>query len=125
MLLASVDNASVYEKLDSYCQNVFTADFSEETFLEQAKLAGYLYKRELINDTDDVEKKLNAVQAEDGSVYGSVKDTIQYILLVREIEQYHSLKFEIKNLITEADNYVLEVDRYHYRQPYNIPLTRR
>ena len=59
LLLASVDNASVYEKLDSYCQNVFTADFSEETFLEQAKLAGYLYKRELINDTDDVEKKLN------------------------------------------------------------------
>lgn len=111
LLLASVDNASVYEKLDSYCQNVFTADFSEETFLEQAKLAGYLYKRELINDTDDVEKKLNAVQAEDGSVYGSVKDTIQYILLVREIEQYHSLKFEIKNLITEADNYVLEADR--------------
>ena len=30
LLLASVDNASVYEKLDSYCQNVFTADFSED-----------------------------------------------------------------------------------------------
>lgn len=111
LLLLDIENDSVYEKLDSYCQSAFTADFSEETFSEQAKLAGYLYKRELIKNTDDVEKQLNAAQAEDGSIYGSIKDTIQYILLAREIKQYHALKFEIETLITEADNYVLEADR--------------
>lgn len=113
LVLLSLDmgNDAFYEKLDRYCKKVFQADFSEEAFHGQAELARYLYKREQIENADDVEKSLHAVQKEDGSVYGSAGDTIQYILLVKEAEEYHALRFGVDSLVTEADSYVLEADK--------------
>ena len=80
--------------LDSYCQDKFQNDFGEETFYEQEELARYLYQRGCISDPEETEKRLYAAQSEDGSVYGNVRDTIQFILLSREIEEYHRLKFQ-------------------------------
>ena len=97
-----------YQKLDAYCEKEFQADFSESSFYEQAELARYLYKRDIIKDADEVEQSLYSIQMKDGSIYGSVRDTIQYILLLEEIESYHSLKLDIKSMNCTADNYVLE-----------------
>lgn len=110
LLSLGIDKEELYEKLDGFCQASFTADFSEAAFYEQAELARYLYRRDCMEDTDTVETTLYAAQTEDGSVYGNAGDTIQYILLVNEIEAYHALKFSVSSLITEADSYVLEAD---------------
>jgi hypothetical protein len=105
-----IENDTVYKNLDNYCQNAFTSDFSEESFYEQAELARYLYRRNVAEDTEKIEQLLQDVQKEDGSIYEDGEDTIQYILLVNEIEKYHTLKFMVNGLVTEADAYVLEAD---------------
>ena len=105
-----VEADAFYKKLDQYCQNVFQADFSEEAFYGQAELARYLYRRDKIEDAPAVEEKLYAVQNGDGSIYGNTRDTIQYILLADEIEEYHKIRFEVEHLMTESDSYVLEAD---------------
>ncbi len=108
MLMLGVKEEAVYEKLDSYCEKAFQADFTERSFYEQAGIARYLYKRNKIKNSDDIEEKLYVTQGEDGSIYESVADTIQYILLINEIQEYHTLKLQVDSLVTEADSYVLE-----------------
>lgn len=120
LLMLDAEEEAVYEKLDSYCAGAFQADFSEETFYEQAELARYLYRRNKIENSDDIEEKLYAIQKEDGSIYGSVADTIQYILLLNEIQEYHTLKLKVDSLVTEADTYVLEAGS---KQPVALQTT--
>lgn len=109
LILNGAEDEEFYAKLDTYCQAAFRADFSEECFEEQARLARYLYMREQISNAVETEEMLQEMQLENGSIYDDVECTIQYILLMREIERYHALKFQIKSMQTEADTYVLEV----------------
>lgn len=110
LLSLNIKNDEFYEKLDQYCRKAFVGDFSEENFYVQAELARYLYRRDKIENTDSVETELYKIQKENGSIYDSAENTIQYILLLNEIEEYHTLKFAVKSLVTEADTYVLEVN---------------
>ena len=41
-------------------------------------------------------------------MYGDITDTIWYILLLDEIDSYHTLRLSITNVETETDTYVLE-----------------
>ena len=94
--------------LDAYCLGQFRNEFGEENFREQAELARYLYRRGCIPDPEETEKRLNSLPEGDGSIHGNVRDTLQYILLLREMEEYHRLKFQAASLETKADTYVLE-----------------
>lgn len=110
VLTLGIEADAFYKKLDRYCQSVFQADFSEDAFYGQAELARYLYRRGKIEDAPAVEEKLYAAQNGDGSIYGNIRDTIQYILLAGEIEAYHEIRFEVERLMTDSDSYVLEAD---------------
>lgn len=106
--MCGCDDLPAWTALDAYCQDRFTGELSEDTFAEQAVLAMYMYRRELIQDADAFEEKLHSVQGSDGSVYGDITDTIWYILLLDEIDSYHTLRLSITNVETETDTYVLE-----------------
>lgn len=80
--MCGCDDLPAWTALDVYCQDRFTGELSEDTFAEQAVLAMYMYRRELIQDADAFEEKLHSVQGSDGSVYGDITDTIWYILLL-------------------------------------------
>ncbi len=104
-----VEADAFYEKLDAYCLEQFKTDFSKDCFIEQAKLARYLFLREKVENPDVVKKELANILSEDGSVYSDMASTIQYILLLEDIEEYYRLKLNIKSMVTEANTYVLEV----------------
>lgn len=110
LLSAGVENEEFYTRLDTFCLDAFQGDFSEENFVEQAELARYLFRREKIENADLVEQDIYQVQMDNGSVYENVRDTLHYILLFDEIEEYHSCKLKVQDLATEADSYVLEAD---------------
>lgn len=98
-------------RLDAYCLKQFQNDFGKESFQEQAELARYLYRRGCIPSPEETERQLHSLALEDGSIYGSVRDTMQYVLLLREIEEYHRLKFQAIGLETKSNTYVLEIGR--------------
>lgn len=98
-------------RLDTYCLKQFQNDFGKENFQEQAELARYLYRRGCIPSPEETERQLHSLALEDGSIYGSVRDTMQYVLLMREIEEYHRLKFRNISLKTKSGTYVLEIDK--------------
>lgn len=102
----SYDMAELYGKLDSYCLNAYTGDFSEESFAEQVRLARYLCKRGLIPDVEQTEYDVMEVQAENGSIYERIDDTIQYVLLLDCLSETQLPKQV--SLRTTAETYVLE-----------------
>lgn len=110
LLSAGVENEDFFTRLDTFCLNAFQRDFTEKNFIEQAELARYLFRRGKIENANLVEQDIYRVQMDNGSVYENVRDTLHYILLLDEIEEYHSLKLKVSNLRTEADSYVLEAD---------------
>ena len=97
-----------FAALDAYCGEAFSGDFTETGFHEQAELARYLYSRETIQNPEEVEAALQEIQQENGSIYGDVSDTLQYILLAGGIEKYHELRFEISSTDVELNSYVWE-----------------
>lgn len=109
LLELGIDNETCYEALDIYCKEAFQSSFTEENFKEQAKLARYLYKRGIIEDSEKIENELVSLQDENGSVYNNLSDTLEYILLLNEIQDYHSLKLTVHEFTCESDTYVLEV----------------
>ncbi len=96
--------------LKDYCQSCFEADFSEEKFYEQAEAARYLYEMEEIKDADTLETTILSLPLENGSIYNNIEDTLQYILLLDSISQYHALQLDIQKIDGTADRYVLEAD---------------
>ena len=108
MLSLNIKNKIFYEKLDAYCLKAYTGEFTTEKFCEQAKLARYLIKRNLISNVAEIKDTLLAIQSENGSICDGVEQTIQYILLLLEVEEFYKLRFEIIQFQTEMDSYVLE-----------------
>lgn len=108
MLSLNIKNKIFYEKLDAYCLKAYTGEFTTEKFCEQAKLARYLIKRNLISNVAEIKDTLLAIQSENGSICDGVEQTIQYILLLLEVEEFYKLRFEIIQFQTETDSYVLE-----------------
>lgn len=103
-----VEADEFYTRLDTYCLEQFQKDFSQQNFIEQAKLARYLYLREKIVNPKEVKEALTSIPSEDGSAYSDVVATIQYVLLFEDIEEYERLKLSVTGLVTEANTYVLE-----------------
>lgn len=97
-----------YGKLDNYCLTALNRVNMNEDFSEWAELLRYLYRRELSFDTENAEALLENIQQSDGSVNSSIDDTLQYVLLMDEIEKYHILKLNIDDMTSIADSYVLE-----------------
>lgn len=110
LLSLGIENSVFFEKLDKYCINEFKIHSLEENFTEQAKIARYLYKRKKIKNTEEIEEIIKTLPSDNGSINDSVEATIQYVLLLREIEEYNRLCVSIEEMLTEADNYVLEAD---------------
>lgn len=64
-------------KLDAYCLKAYTGEFTTEKFCEQAKLARYLIKRNLISNVAEIKDTLLTIQSENGSICDGVEQTIQ------------------------------------------------
>lgn len=99
------------ERMDDYCVRQYRAVFSEEDCREYMKLARCLYMRGLMEEPEKTERKLEELPESDGSIHGSMEDTVQYIRLLGEIMAYHAPKLTICGMETEADSYVLETDK--------------
>jgi len=108
LLTLGFDSNVFYRKLDNYCLTAFDTANINESFSEWAELLRYMYRRELSFDTENAETLLEKVQQSNGSVNNSIDDTLQYILLMDEIEKYHVLKLNIDDMTSIADSYVLE-----------------
>lgn len=103
------------EQLTLLCKKEFHGDFSEEGFQEQARIARLLYSEEAIENEGEIEDALLELPDQEGSIYGNVSDTIQYILLLDAVHQFHTLKLHIISMQSTADSYVLE--------PGSVPVT--
>lgn len=110
IMMLSLGAEVSYAKIDGYCKEQFTARFYAETFTEQAALARYLYKREQVEDVTAIENAVMSVQQENGSINDSIADTLQYVLLMDEIEKYYQLELIISDMHATANTYVLEAE---------------
>lgn len=108
LMTLELDSNLFYSKLDNYCLTAFDSVNINESFSEWAELLRYMYRRELSFDTENAEALLANVQQSNGSVNNSIDDTLQYILLMDEIEKYHTLRLNIDDMTSIADSYVLE-----------------
>lgn len=108
LLTLGFDSNVFYRKLDNYCLTAFDSANINESFSEWAELLRYMYRRELSFDTENAETLLEKIQQSNGSVNNSIDDTLQYVLLMDEIEKYHVLKLTINDMTSIADSYVLE-----------------
>lgn len=115
-----------------FCKNRFNGDFSPNEFRNQAELARVLFCEDCMDCAIDIEETLISLPEDNGSIYHDVEDTIIYILLMEEVERYHSLKLRIENMDCSADQYVLETGesenyitittRFTYTVNQNIPV---
>lgn len=73
------------DTLKKYCQDAYTSEFTEDSFIKQVMLARV--KQQSEPDTFSKENcgKLLSLQKEDGSIYESVEDTMLYIVLLDEM----------------------------------------
>ncbi len=110
IMMLSLGAEVSYEKIDGYCKEQFTSQFDAKNFAEQAAIARYLYKREQVEDVTAIETAVMSVQQENGSINDSIADTLQYVLLMEEIEEYYQLELVISDMHTTADTYVLEAE---------------
>ncbi len=106
-----VENEKCLESLDKYCQNSFRGVFTKENFYEQANLARYLYRRGVIEDHENIESQLIDLQEGNGSVFNDLSNTLAYIRLLSEIQDYNSLRLTVQEFTCESETYVLEVGK--------------
>jgi len=108
MMALGVDDEKIYKSMDVYLSGKVEEKLERDNYKEQAQIARYLLRRGLIDDRKGLEHKFAAVQEGDGSIYGDIPSTIQYILLSREIEEAGKLQLLIRDISVECDKYVLE-----------------
>ncbi len=120
LLSLNIDCETLYEAFDEYILSEYQGNITEENFEQEARIIRYLYTRGIMDDSAQIEQQLLEIPQENGSIYDDVGCTIQYILLCREINEYHKIKFTFKSMITVADTYVLEVDE---EQEVNLETT--
>ncbi len=72
------------QSMYSYCRDLYTGSFDEESFDEQCMIARYLQLCGAYEwDEKEMQKILDAQDA-DGSIHGSIKDTMIFIMLMNE-----------------------------------------
>lgn len=73
------------DSLTAFCEQQYTGEFSEHTFMEQCTLARLLYQTQSSLWTEEHLTKLLAAQQEDGSIYNNVEDTMEFIILLEDM----------------------------------------
>ncbi len=111
MIALGIREADIYDCFDEYLLKEYQGALTEDNFVEQTEILRYLLRRDLAGDVAQIEEQYAAVQSENGSVYDKITETIQYILLLRELEDYNKLKLETGKLSVECNTYVLEVGK--------------
>lgn len=71
--------------LDTFCSEIYSGDFSEDSFMKQAMLGRVMQQLQNESYTRNNMGSLFALQKEDGSVYENVEDTMIYIVLLDEM----------------------------------------
>lgn len=73
------------DRIESFCEERYTGDFSETEFLEQGMLARLLQQMQGGSYTKEYMYEVLSVQRENGSVYDDVEDTMLFIVLTDEM----------------------------------------
>ncbi len=73
------------QSMYSYCIDRYTGDYTERSFKEQSMAARYLQLCGAYEWSEDEMEKILDVQSDDGSIYGSIEDTIIFIMLLNDV----------------------------------------
>lgn len=78
-------NIAEDNKIESFCMERYTGDFSETGFSEQGMLARLLQQMQGGDYTKEHMQEVLSVQKENGSIYDDVEDTMVFIMLTDEM----------------------------------------
>lgn len=73
------------DRMESFCKERYTGDFTEAEFLEQGMLARLLQQMQGGSYTKEHMHEVLSVQRENGSIYDDVEDTMVFIVLIDEM----------------------------------------